>query len=432
MKQTLKKLAGRVVGSPWYLTASSAVDILVGVPLAKLSNGRRNSEAQGHLLIPPLGRGNIGDQAMLDAFLENVPGTVTVVLARLGDLTIRPTAQDRVQVLEIPQLFSVAGRIRARIVLLRCLVQSSTLSVVGADIMDGGYSRRISMLRISMLNLARIVGVPSQVLGFSWKESADEVVARAMKEVSVHARLIVRDPISLQRMRKSGIHRAVQGADLVFAATEAAEASDIALWLEPRKSRPTIILNFSGLINRTVNLDDDYSKLIRWARLRGLAVIVLPHVIRTGDDDREVSRRIRNEGLWDDDILFVDRQLSPQEVSWLVSRVHTVVTGRMHLAIMALRSGKPAYVLATQGKVEGLMSLFASPEFVVNPIPGFADYLTDRLEAWSVEREAKLESSVARCTELAQQNFILTRQRPLGDESLSELSGINRGTDGRF
>ena len=37
------------------------------------------------------------------------------------------------------------------------------------------------------------------------------------------------------------------------------------------------------------------------------------------------------------------------------------MTGRMHLAVMALLAGTPPITVATQGKVEGLMRLFGSP-----------------------------------------------------------------------
>ncbi len=44
-----------------------------------------------------------------------------------------------------------------------------------------------------------------------------------------------------------------------------------------------------------------------------------------------------------------------------------VVTGRMHLAVLALSGRIPAACLASQGKVEGLMALVGTPELVVDP-----------------------------------------------------------------
>jgi polysaccharide pyruvyl transferase WcaK-like protein len=48
----------------------------------------------------------------------------------------------------------------------------------------------------------------------------------------------------------------------------------------------------------------------------------------------------------------------------------------MHLAIIALSAGIPAITLATQGKVEGLMSMFGMPHLCIEPRNGFSADVT--------------------------------------------------------
>jgi polysaccharide pyruvyl transferase WcaK-like protein len=47
----------------------------------------------------------------------------------------------------------------------------------------------------------------------------------------------------------------------------------------------------------------------------------------------------------------------------------------MHLAVMSLMAGTPALTIATQGKVEGLMELFGTPELCVPAGDGLEDRL---------------------------------------------------------
>lgn len=62
----------------------------------------------------------------------------------------------------------------------------------------------------------------------------------------------------------------------------------------------------------------------------------------------------------------------PDVIRGLCSRATAVITGRMHLGVMALRMGTPAVIVSTQGKVEGLLEMFDMPECCVRPDAGLA------------------------------------------------------------
>jgi polysaccharide pyruvyl transferase WcaK-like protein len=124
-------------------------------------------------------------------------------------------------------------------------------------------------------------------------------------------------------------------------------------------------------------------KIVRDLQGKNLKVLLLPHVLRPGSDDLVACARVFDE-VRDPDVVLVDRLLTPQEIRGLCERARLIVTGRMHLAIMALSLGKPAITFSTQGKVEGLMELFGTGFLMIDPCVGMSSDvvpLIDRVEA---------------------------------------------------
>jgi polysaccharide pyruvyl transferase WcaK-like protein len=76
----------------------------------------------------------------------------------------------------------------------------------------------------------------------------------------------------------------------------------------------------------------------------------------------------------------------------LAARAALTVTGRMHLAVMSLMHAVPAITLASQGKVEGLMQLFSTPELCVVAGPGFATAVIEVVDRVLPEDSAARQS----------------------------------------
>lgn len=112
------------------------------------------------------------------------------------------------------------------------------------------------------------------------------------------------------------------------------------------------------------------------------------------------------EGYPDSRVLFVNRLLDPSEIRALTKNAEVVVTGRMHLAIMALSQGTPAFVVSTQGKVEGLAELFETPDLLLEPSPGFGAAAIERLAPARLEAfRRKVAERLSMVTGLASRNF---------------------------
>ncbi|MGC5224395.1 polysaccharide pyruvyl transferase family protein [Micromonospora sp. DT81.3] len=374
--------------------------------VASALEGVRRGSAR-HVLIAPPGAGNIGDQAMVEAFVAAADRPVTVVTRGPKDFTLPVDLAAGAEIVALPGLFYGAGGAHANALarLKLLLTDAATVSIVGADIMDGVYVLRSSLRRSAIAAGSARAGIDTTVLGFSWSGKAPAAALRALRRAgAAGVRLLLRDPASAARVRDAGIGGVVETADIVFTddRRDDAKADGILRGIDG----PFAIVNVSGLIARTVDQVPEYTALLDHLRADGFTVVLLPHVLRDTADDltacREVYAASGGEG-----VLLIDEQLSPSTIRSLANRASLIVTGRMHLAIMSLAQGTPAITLATQGKVEGLMKLFGWPELCVAPGPGMGERI------WAVASQVlaapdardRVQAGAARARALAAANI---------------------------
>ncbi|QEO14167.1 hypothetical protein FLP10_06850 [Agromyces intestinalis] len=388
------------------------------------------SDAAGsapHLLLASAGAGNIGDQAMLDAFVERVDGPVVVVIRRIGDFAMPPGADDRVSFVPLGELIygggfggggfgggrlgggRLGGDVRgAELEAFGALLATArSCSVIGADVMDGRYSPRGSVRRATLAEAAVRAGVPSRILGFSWNAHPHRRARAALRRAGAAGVVsLVRDPVSAARARIDDIPGVVDTADLVFAARDVDPGAATRL-LGPEDG-PVVLVNASALVGRDHDQVGEYRRIVNALRAGGDRVLLVPHVSRPSSDDVAACRAVFEAVGDDPGVGLVDRLLTPAEIRGLAARARLVVTGRMHLAIMALRAGVPAITLATQGKVEGLMRLVGVPELCVEPGPDLGERVLAVARRLESDPAARTRIRVAhdRLRTLAQRNTI--------------------------
>ena len=377
--------AGRLVERAW-VTAGlpAAVDravVAAAVRRARRGAGTRadGAPARGaHLVVAAPGWGNIGDQALLEALLENTAGRVLLAVPGSVAPTLPHALAARVEVLDAPCL--VYGPGRAHRTSLRtfgaALAGADHVSVVGADVMDGRYSLRASVRRSALATGAARAGVDTRVVGFSWGASPRRGARRELARAARAGVLVLaRDPASGRRMTHDGVRGVRQSADVVFAARSVDPSAARAL-LAGAPDAPVALVNVSGLLAERADLLDDHVAVVQALRERGLHVVLLPHVWRERAGDEQacaaVAARLAAGPRGCEGVQVVREVLSPAQVRGLTARAAVTVTGRMHLAVMSLVHTVPAVTLASQGKVEGLMELVGAPRLCVAPRPGFS------------------------------------------------------------
>ena len=376
------------------------------------------------LLIAPPGAGNIGDQAMVESFLENTPGDVRILCHGQQDISIPDQHMERTRVIVLPGLIygHLLPHLRSIGVFRRLLGRAQSLAITGADIMDGAYNWQASTNRANLAWLAAEAGVPARILGFSWNGRAHPQTVTALKRATAAGvQLCLRDPVSAARARADGLANVTDVADIVFAARTVNFATASRLLYSLPAQCDYALVNASGLIGRAPGKIEGYVRIIRELQYQGLQVILLPHVCRPGGDDLPVCRDI-HQALNDPRVILVDQLLSPSEIRGLTAGATLTVTGRMHLAIMSLYSGVPAITLATQGKVEGMMRLFGAEFLCVDPRPDFAERIIaviQQILSRPDDLRQHLHSKLPAVRRLASRNFDGPPQESINQEELS-------------
>lgn len=393
---------------------TSGLPGLVDLRIARAAFATTPRVPRRHLVLPPPGGGNVGDQALVEAVLENLAGPVTLLVRDADDVPLSPALRSTVELLPAPDLVYGTGAAHRSAVAAfgRTLASASHLLVLGADVMDGRYSLPASVHRATLATAAARAGVDTRVIGFSWSADARLAAARALVAAgNSGVRLLVRDPDSAARARRAGM-RVTDAADVVFAArTVDSSAADELLG---GVDGPVALVNVSGLLARRFDQLDDYATVVDALLSRGLHVLLVPHVQRaTGDDVAacaEVAQRV-GPGR----VRTVPSLLGPAQVRGLTARAAVTVTGRMHLAVMSLMNGVPALTLASQGKVEGLMTLVGAPELCLPARPGFsaaAVEVIDRCLPGDSPVRTAIRAALPAVVRLAEGNFAGLPARP--------------------
>ncbi len=312
----------------------------------------------GHILIAPPGAGNIGDQAMLEAFVASVSGTVTVIARRGSDVLELPQEiADRVRIVVMPHLiYGLPWQaVRDSLRLARLVERSDSLSVIGADVMDGAYWESASIRRFRAARIAARAGRKARILGFSWNSNPSRGARLAMAAASREVVLLPRDPMSAKRLRADGAENVVEAADIAFLTKpRSLQHPDLEAWIAAQGSRPIVILNANGLLEATTGQVDLYRSMIEANVTRGISFLVLPHVSRGKPNDIQLAQEIGSRFAGMDELFVIDHLLAPGQVAQLASRAALIVSGRMHLTILGTSVGTPAVTIAYQGKVAGL------------------------------------------------------------------------------
>jgi polysaccharide pyruvyl transferase WcaK-like protein len=360
-------------------------------------------------LITSTGVNNIGDQAMFETFVQNAPGRILAITGPRATYRIPDDAADRVRLVKLGRLIYGFGLSHRRDVarFARLATRARSVALVGADVMDGGYGVRKSVVEWALAQGAAEAGLPTRVLGFSWQQDVDQAVADAARS-AVESGVVayLRDPDSADRFEAATGAPARRAADIVFRLQGKDDSEPAVRLAQELASRgPLLLVNVSALIARSVDLSRDYQRVADAARALGFQVLFVPHVGDAAGGDASAIRTVVDRLAWEPG--QVSALLTPQQIKALAERASLVLTGRMHLAILALSQGTPAIVLSTQGKVAGLLREVGTPDWCLEPKEGFADQVIPILEAYARQGSGPdVGPGVGRLSELAQSNFV--------------------------
>lgn len=350
------------------------------------------------LVVPPVGSGSLGDQAMLQSIADH--------LALFGCTHFRQFLMPSWETFTVqgPELlrcrfgeFDVAA---AGPALLNAVRKSSAVVAIGADVIDGRYGLQAVRLQTGVLQIAARCGVPAALLGHSISEKPDPEAMRLLTELPPQVAIYARDPVSGERFAKQTGRAPTIAADLAFLVhPDRANKQHAAVraWMDQQRKQGNVLLclNINGLTAEQQS--GGLGAVVYWQRFVShllnlqphLAVTCLSHDPRPQFSDTEVHARVV-AGLppaMAQQCLLAPDFVTAAQAKAVSMLADVVLTGRMHLAIGALSQGTPTYCVAYAGKFEGLARHVGAAELVV---PASALAHPETAAAWLASRLPQL------------------------------------------
>lgn len=155
---------------------------------------------------------------------------------------------------------------------------------------------------------------------------------------------------------------------------------------------------------------------IEHLRAQGKKVFLVPHSVRTGTDkthnnDLPLCREIHSRLPQDDGVLFVDRELSSQELRYLIGQCDLFVASRFHAMVSSLAMAVPTLVIGWSHKYKEVLEMFELEEWAFGHDKLTPEYLAERFAALDAQRsdvQAKLDQHLpgVKARSLAQADLI--------------------------
>lgn len=138
---------------------------------------------------------------------------------------------------------------------------------------------------------------------------------------------------------------------------------------------------------------------IEHLQAQGKKVLLVPHSVRTGTDkvhnnDLPLCRDIHQRLAVSNDVLFIDRELSSQQLRFLIGRCGLFVASRFHAMVSSLAMAVPTLVIGWSHKYREVLEMFELEEWAFGHDQLTPEHLASRfaaLEAAKSDVQAKLD-----------------------------------------
>lgn len=279
--------------------------------------------------------------------------------------------------------------------LLMTLKEHSQLFAIGADIMDGTYGYYNTVTRIRLMQLANMIGLKTRFSGFSVSNTVTPFAKEGLQEISKFALIKARDEDSYARLSNFIRNdRLLLTNDIAFicpdirSTYEGPKYDAYAQWCDTLPNGNRVIAICPNSIQaRKITLEkyvDDMIFLLDTFRTHEkFAFVFLYHDLRPlceGHSDKDISEKLYNHftGLDDANCYFPQEISNGVQIKGYLNKVDFTITGRMHLGISGIVTGKPMFGICYANKFEGMLKLFS-----VEPSKCLVDY-TDMQNCSSV------------------------------------------------
>ena len=399
---------------------------------SKKNSTPNTSRTYGHVILAPSSRGNLGDEAMLTASLGEIRNRTNdnITVLTHSDADDWSDVCSDINQVSIQGYFSPLDFRKP----IRCIAEvfskAKSFSILGADVMDGAYSRSRTMRRIAMADLATSLDLKTQILGFSYSDKYNPETHAYLKSISSKITINARDIKSYDRLKSLSDGEVNHVADTAFLLKPAENLSETAQkaisFAEQHRLKGKKVLAFNANPLGTSmsagakkgseqlnDLSDLVSKQVSHILTKdtNIVLIFIPHDPREPHNDRSLLQRTYNDqnSAFKERIFLAFDGISARDVKSICEVSDTVVTGRMHMGIASLGVETPAIFLDFQGKVQGLLDHFQVPELsfdweLYRQPERFSEFVLSTLYKSQSYRET-ISSNHAKVVALSRSNF---------------------------
>ena len=367
----------------------------------------------------PVPEGNRGDQALLIALVEGLRerGLEPVTLVATSQHPIesyRPGGDIEV-ISDLHYVFQTDRCLRERLRWVRLLASAETLIVIGADVLDEGYSVERSANTMWAVAQADRMGVRSRIVSFSVNGPPSPGLRKRMTTLG-ETRLFARDPATFERLTAAGIPNVEQAGDLAFLLKPADRSelpADVRAFFDAHPGR-VVGVNLTDVVFGTGTQKDRRFRLLADALAvlagEGWRFLLVPH-----DDQGGIEYLAEFHALLRDRVpeacARVEGLPPARQLKAIAGACRHVVTCRLHWGIASLGSGVPITGFPYQGKWEGQFRHLGLPTDGLLPAADLptdpadlAAFLRNRFER-SDELAATLRGRLPTVRALSERNF---------------------------
>ena len=232
----------------------------------------------------------------------------------------------------------------------------SKFILFGMDGVDGYYSLRESKFKIELASSIAQAGGASWIMNFSWNNSTiDSSLLSALNDAQVAGvKFVARDSKSCKRLDAHGIKARVC-SDLGFLITENRKISNIDSRAGRVQKKDFAILAPSYTFGKHRRQIIGFAEMAISLRSQGITPVLFASVTNLRKSDVVLAKRINRQ------VVRLEGASMPiyrdeQSLTEILGQSCVVISGRMHVAIVALAHLIPPFVLEYQGKSSGMLS----------------------------------------------------------------------------
>ncbi|MDB6019050.1 MAG: hypothetical protein JWR19_3539 [Pedosphaera sp.] len=395
-------------------------------PVERGSYRMTEQQQRRAVVVAPASPGSVGDEAMMSALTEQLRlrgvEQITVATWREEDrweMAGGPVAH------EVLPLGNLAGSPKFN----QALRSAASLYLIGADVIDGIYGAEHSLHMLAVAQYGAQCGLRSTIVGCSFSDSPQPPVVEYLKQLDSRVAVLARDCYSQRRLERAMQRKIPLVADIAFLLKpdqESGAALQVLEWIARQRQAvrgPVIGCNLNAQPlskggGEPAALLAAYVETLRhwWKTFSGeLSIVIVPHDHRREHRELEICETFRQmlPAEIQTRVLLVRDPLSAAGVKAIMGHCDMVLTGRMHLAVAALGSGKPAVCLGYNSKFEGLLAAFGLEELVLDwrqaIMPGQLAVWSGNIVARRAELSAQVAAKLPGVMELSRANLYLGR-----------------------